>query len=121
MGTTLFSMDNVQADYTHRVRSNLNLHITRMTNNVVLLYLTDDLSNRVPMPSELQVYTYETTNEYEPAQRVLVVPNEQGCALSWTNDYDIYLDGNDILRIQANRSWTISHRYPWGFMSLFSK
>jgi hypothetical protein len=101
---TTFEFENSNSEYTYNVNSNINLHIKRINNGVAILYFTDEMNNKVNVPNDILVYTYDNTNN----ERVILNPMRQYYALCWTDNYEIELNKNILINIKNQRKWKIT-------------
>ena len=101
---TTFEFENSNSEYTYNVNFNINLHIKRINNAVAILYLTDEMNNKMNVPNNILVYTYDYTNN----KRVLLNPIKQEYALCWTDNYEIELNNNILINIKNQRKWNIT-------------
>lgn len=69
-----------------------------------MLYFTDEMNNKVNVPNDILVYTYDYTNN----KRVLLNPIKQDYALCCTDNYEIELNKNILINIKNQRKWNIT-------------
>lgn len=98
-----FEFENSNNDYTYNVTSYIMLHITRVNHGVAILYFTDENYNKIDIPNDILVYTYD----YSDNKRILLKPIKQDYALCWTDNYEIELNNNILITINNQRKWNI--------------
>ena len=97
---TTFNFSNHDTEYIYALhpKSKIILHIKRKNNWVASLYFTNQLNNKIDIPSDFIVYqnkkiqTPNETNEY---------------TLYWRKNYDIVYNGETLYNIRNERKWTI--------------
>lgn len=101
---TILEFENSNSEFTYNVNSNVNLHIKRINHGVSILYFTDEMNNKMNIPHDILVYTYD----YGDNKSVLLNPIKQDYALCWTDDYEIELNKNILINIKNQRKWNIT-------------
>lgn len=101
---TTFEFENYNSEYTYNVNYNVNLHIKRINHSIAILYFTDEMNNKMNVPNDILVYTYDYSNN----ERVLLNPIKQEYALCWTDNYEIELNKNILINIKNQRKWNIT-------------
>jgi hypothetical protein len=101
---TTFDFENYNSEYTYNVNYNVILHIKRINHAVAILYFTDEMNNKMNIPDDILVYTYD----YSDNKRVLLKPIKQEYALCWTDNYEIELNKNILINIKNQRKWNIT-------------
>ena len=101
---TTFDFENYNSEYTYNVNYNVILHIKRINYAVAILYFTDEMNNKMNIPDDILVYTYD----YSDNKRVLLKPIKQEYALCWTDNYEIELNKNILINIKNQRKWNIT-------------
>lgn len=97
-----FSMINNQ--YTYTINENILLRIKQLSNSIAVLYFTDEIGNKINIPTGLVVYTYDFQNTEKKIIKQLFI---QDYTLCWTNNYIIELHGNIVIDIKSQRCWNI--------------
>lgn len=100
---TIFEFENANSEYTYNINHNVNLHIKRINHGVAILYFTDEMNNKINVPNDILVYTYDNTNN----KRVLLNQINQEYALCWSDNYEIELNKNILINIKNQRKWNI--------------
>jgi hypothetical protein len=100
---TIFDFGILNSEYIYNINSNLILHIKQINHGVAMLYFTDELNNKINIPNDILVYTYN----YDDSKKVLLKSINQEYALCWTDDYVVELNKNVLLNIQNQRKWNI--------------
>ena len=101
---TSFDFISHDSEYIYNINSHIILHITRINNGVALLYFTDEDSNKINIPNNIIVYTYDFQDNNK---QILLKPIKENYALCWTDNYIIELDKNVLINIKNQRKWNI--------------
>ena len=98
---TIFNFSNKNAKFLYSLhpKSHIILHIKRKNKNSARLYFTNQLNEKINIPSEFIVYENENILE----------PNDEtdDYILYWHNNYDIVYDGETLYNIRNEKTWTI--------------
>ena len=100
METTFnFNKHNIEFIYSLHPKSEIILHIKRKNNSVATLYFTNQLNEKIDIPSEFIVLQ----------DKEILHPNEEtdDYTLYWKKNYDIVYDGETLYNIRNERTWTI--------------
>jgi hypothetical protein len=99
---TIFNFSNEDTEFIYALhpKSEIILHIKRKSKSVACLYFTNQLNNRIGIPSEFIVY--QNNNIIKPDNE-----NSEGYTLYWSKNYDIVYRGDTLYNIRPERSWTI--------------
>jgi hypothetical protein len=99
-----FDFTKIDNEYIYNIDSNMILHIKRTNYSVAVLYFTDKMSNKINIPNEIIVYTYDyqDTNK-KMIQKVIT----QDYALCWTDNYTIEYKKIEILSLNSQRKWNM--------------
>jgi hypothetical protein len=98
----IFDFTMTDTDYIYNINSTTILHITRINHSVAMLYFTDELSNKINVPTDIVVYTYDYQNK-----KVVQNAFKEEYPLCWTDDYIIELNKNVLINIKNQRKWNI--------------
>ena len=94
---TTFNFSNVNTQYIYalRPRFDIFLRITRKNNSSATLYFTNQLNEKIDIPSEFVVYQNQE----------ILQPNEEtdDYTLYWKKNYDIVYNGETLYNIRNNR------------------
>ena len=102
METFHFTKTDNELMYT--MGSNMILHIKRMNHGVAVLYFTDDMSNKINIPEDIVVYTYD----YQDTNKKIVQKAfKQDYPLCWTDNYTVEYKKIQILSLNSQRAWNI--------------
>ena len=99
METTFnFSNQNTEYIYSLHPKSEIILHIKRKNNSIARLYFTNQLNEKINIPSDFIVYK----------NNKIQTPNDlYEYTLYWYRDYDIVYNGETLYNIRNERTWTI--------------
>ena len=99
---TIFNFSNEDTEFIYALhpKSEILLHIKRQSNATATLYFTNQLNNRIGIPSEFIVY--QNNNIIKPDNE-----NSEGYTLYWSKNYDIVYRGDTLYNIRPERTWTI--------------
>lgn len=101
-----FNFSNPDNQYIHEIRPELLVHINRISPSVASLTFTDECNNKVPIPNEIKVYTFDYT---KTQYKVFVKPSiNNDYALCWTDNYTVEWNDEIVLNIKNKRSWKIT-------------
>lgn len=101
-----FDFNTYNNEYIHNVDLQTILHIKRISHSVAMLYFTDEMNNKIDIPNDTIVYTYD----YENDNKILIKPITQYFPLCWTDDYTIIINKKILLDIKKQRKWNIISR-----------
>jgi hypothetical protein len=92
--------------YIHSIHPKWKVCIKRISHSVALLYFRDNCNDKVPIPPEIQVYTFDY-NKKQP--KVILQPSIiNDYTLCWTDNYTVEWNGEIVLNIKNKRSWKIT-------------
>ena len=101
METTFnFSNDNPNTEFIYALhpKSKIILHIKRKNNSSATLYFTNQLNEKIDIPSDFFVYRNHN----------ILLPNETNdYTLYWRKNYDVIYNGETLYNIRNDRTWTI--------------
>lgn len=99
METTFnFSNNNTEYIYALHPKSEIILHIKRKTNSMATLYFTNQLNEKINIPSKFFVYR----------NKQIQYPNQtDDYTLYWRKNYDIIYNGETLYNIRNTKTWTI--------------
>ena len=101
-----FHFSNENNAYIHEIRPELLLHIVRISHSVASLTFTDEYNNKVPIPNEIKVYTFDFT---KTQSKVILRPSlNNDYALCWTDNYTVEWNDEIVVNIKNKRSWKIT-------------
>jgi hypothetical protein len=89
---------NTEFIYSLHPKSEIILHIKRIKNSVATLYFTNQLNQKIDIPSEFMVYN--NSNIYKPN-------DTNDYTLYWCKNYDIVYRGDTLYNIRSKKTWTI--------------
>ena len=95
-----FNFSNQQTEYIYSLhpKSKIILHIKLKNNSKANLYFTNQLNNKIDIPSHFIVYQ----------NKKIQYPNESNdYTLYWCKNYDIVYNGETLYNIRNERKWTI--------------
>ena len=101
---TSFNFISNDSEYIYNINSHTILHIKQINNGVAVLYFTDEDSNKINIPNNIMVYTYDFEDNNK---RLLLNPIRQDYALCWTDNYTVELNKNVLINIKNQRKWNI--------------
>ena len=103
---TTFHFNNHDTEFIYSLhpKSEIILHIKRKNNSAASLYFTNQLNEKINIPSEFIVY-YRNNNN----MNILLHPNDitDDYTLYWKKNYDIVYNGETLYNIRNDRTWTI--------------
>ena len=101
-----FHFSNADNEYIHAIRPELLVHINRISHSVASLTFTDEFNNKVPIPNEIRVYTFDYT---KTQSKVIVKPSlHNDYVLCWTDNYTVEWNSEIVVNIKNKRSWKIT-------------
>jgi len=101
-----FHFSKSDNEYIHAIHPGLLLHIDRLSHSVASLPFTDEYNNKVPIPTEIRVYTFDFN---KTQSKVIVGPSlNNDYALCWTDNYTVEWNGEIVVNIKNKRSWKIT-------------
>ena len=104
METFDFTNTDNEYTYTYHMGSNMILHIKRNNHSVAVLYFTDEMNNKISIPDEIVVYTYD----YQDKNKKIIQKHlKQDYPLCWTDNYTIEYKKIEILNLICQRKWNI--------------
>ena len=88
-------------------KSDIFLHIERINNSKASLYFTNQLNEKIDIPSGFIVYRIKKTDSED--SHLELYPNEtnNNYILYWRKNYDIVYYGSTIHNIRNEKKWTI--------------
>ena len=103
METTFqFSKPNMEYIYSLNPKSTIILRIKRKNKYSAILYFTNQLNEKIKIPSEFLVYKINNNTHK------LMEPKESNdYILYWAKNYDIGYNGETLYNIRNERTWTI--------------
>ena len=104
---SMFNFMEFKSDYVYSINENLILNIKRITCAVANLYFTDNLNNKIDIPNEIKIYTFDEGIRIE--QKPI---DKQHYALCWTDKYDIEFNKGRLITIENQRYWNIWDGHP---------
>jgi hypothetical protein len=94
---------NTEFIYALHPKSEIILHIKRKNNSSATLYFTNQLNEKIDIPSDFKVYKHDKNNF-----NILLHPNETNdYTLYWRKNYDVVYNGETLYNIRNDRTWTI--------------
>ena len=104
MSTSTFSFINTKELFVKHINSDTNLKIEQTSKSIACLYFTDGAFNKINIPNNIVIYTYD----YHTKERVISKPLDlKNYVLCWTDNYDIEMDNDVLLLLRNNRKWDI--------------
>ena len=99
-----FDLTKTDNEHMYTMSSNMILHIKRMNHGVAVLYFTDNMSNKINIPEDIVVYTYD----YQDTNKKIVQKAiQQDYPLCWTDNYTVEYKKIQILSLNTQRAWNI--------------
>ena len=98
-----FTMTGMKCVY--NISSNTNVCIERMTHSVAALYFTDEHNNKINIPDNIVVYTYDYQNTQKKVVQDYI---DNTYHLCWTDSYTIEFNKTILINIKNQRKWVIS-------------
>ena len=102
--SSTFSFTTSDSEYIRQISENILLRLYRSTHSVAILEFTDQMSNKIQIPTAFIVYTID----YQSNQKVIQKPIGNFYALCWTDDYIIMFNDQLLFHIKNNRTWNIT-------------
>ena len=99
-----FDFTKTDNKYLYNISSNTLLHINRMNHSVAILYFTDKMNNKINIPDDIVVYTYDYQDQNK---KIIEKPIKQDYSLCWTDKYTIQYKKKEILCLNNQRKWDI--------------
>ena len=102
---TFFNFSNKDSEFIYSLhpKSEIILHIKRKNNSSATLYFTNQLNEKIDIPSEFFVYRNNNNNI-----NTLLLSNETNdYTLYWRKNYDIIYNGETLYNIRNEKTWTI--------------
>lgn len=102
--TTEFDFAKTESVYNYNITPNINLCISRLNNGVAVVYFTDELHNKINVPTGIEVYECDFEDKIKKSAL-----RSKGAAypLCWTDDYTIVYNKVVLLEIKNQRKWNI--------------
>lgn len=101
-----FNFSKPHNQYVHVIKRELLVHIHRISHSVASLTFTDECNNKVPIPDEIKVYTFDYNKKQS---KVILEPSlNNDYALCWTENYTVEWNGEIVVNLQNKRSWKIT-------------
>lgn len=97
------SISKNENEYRCQIESNIILHIKRMNHPIAMLYFTDEMDNKINIPTNIVVYKYN----YNSYQKVILKSSHEIYALYWKDNYAIEYNDKKIIDIENRRRWTV--------------
>jgi len=101
---TTFDFTTIDNEYMYNMNSTTIIHIKRINNSVAILYFTDEMSNKINIPNDILVYTFDNQTNKKMIQNA----SNQYYPLCWTDDYIVELHKNVVINIKNQRKWNIT-------------
>jgi hypothetical protein len=99
-----FDFIKTDDEYTYTMELNVILHIKRLNHSVAILYFTDEKSNKINIPDDIVVYTYNYEDINKKIRQNAV---KQEYPLCWTDNYTIEYKKKELFTITSQRKWCI--------------
>lgn len=99
-----FDFTKTDNEYMYNMGSNMILHIKQTNHSVALLYFTDEMSNKINIPEDIVVYTYDYQ---DTNKKIIQKPIKQDYPLCWTDNYTIEYKEIEFLSLNTQRKWNI--------------
>lgn len=99
-----FDFFNPKQEYFYEINPEIILCIKRISHSVAHLYFIDNCENRINIPTNLSIYSFDFQNI---SKRVLLEPIQQEYLLCWTENYEIEWSGEIKMVFQSQRQWDI--------------
>jgi hypothetical protein len=93
---------NETPNFLYKITDNIILNIIKLTHGYSLLYFTDGINNKIPVPNNIKVSEYEKINNMYII--ILNSINKDFFHLYFHNNYKIEYDNIEILDIKSNSS-----------------
>ena len=90
--------------YMYNINLNTILHIKRLNHGVALLYFTDVMKNKINIPIDIVVYTY---NYLYKNEKIIQKSIDENYPLCYTDNYTIEYKKIEILSLHNQRKWNI--------------
>lgn len=94
-----FLKDDTEYIYALHPKSEIVLHIKRTSDWNAKLFFTNQLNNRIDIPSDFIIYHNDEV--VEPTKR------RNFYTLSWWKNYDVVYNGETLYNIRSEKTWTI--------------
>ena len=94
------------------VNEKILLHLEPYSSSISLLYFTDNLKNKIVIPENINVFTYEFQREKMKIHKRRIPLEKMDpsiYSLCYTDDYEVEVDGKLFLTIKNQRSWLITN------------
>jgi len=101
---TTFDFTTTDNEYIYNMDSTTILHVKRINHSVAVLYFTDEMSNKIDIPDNIVIYTYDYQNTNK---KVIQKAIRQDYLLCWTDDYVVELNNIELINIKNQRKWNI--------------
>ncbi len=98
-----FTASTTDNEYIYNINPTTILHIKRINHSVAILYITDEMSNKIDIPNGLVLYTYD----HQTNKKIIQNATRQDFPLCWTDDYVVELNKNVLITIKNQRKWSI--------------
>ena len=99
-----FDLTKTDNEHMYTMSSNMILHIKRMNHGVAVLYFTDNMSNKINIPEDIVVYTYDY---HDTNKKIVQKAIKQDYPLCWTDNYTVEYKKIQILSLNSQRAWNI--------------
>jgi hypothetical protein len=100
---TTFDFTTTDNKYIYNMNSTTILLIKRINHSVAVLYFTDKMNNKIDIPDDIVIYTYD----YQTNKKVIQKAIRQDYLLCWTDDYVVELNNIELINIKNQRKWNI--------------
>ena len=99
---TIFNFSNKDTSFIYalHLKSEIILHIKRKSKSVATLYFTNQLNEKIDIPSDFIIY--KNNDILEPDNET-----HNDYTLYWSKNYDIIYRGDTLYNIRPARTWTI--------------
>jgi hypothetical protein len=99
---TIFNFSNKDTEfiYSLHLKSEIILHIKRKSKSVASLYFTNQINEKINIPSEF--FVYQNSDILEPDKET-----QNDYTLWWNGKYDIVYRGETLHNIRPEKTWKI--------------
>jgi hypothetical protein len=103
--TTFCFTSTIEAAFIKNITPDIILRIEQTSNSIACLYFTDGTNNKINIPENIVIYTYD----YQTKERVILKPLDvKNYILCWTDNYDVKMNNEVLWLIRNRRRWDIS-------------
>jgi len=96
---TIFDCTIADNEYSYNINSNTKLCIKRATKWVAMLYFTDEMNNKINIPNDIIVYTFE----WKTNKKIIYNPIRSDYVLYCTDNYIIEINKNLLIDIKTKK------------------